>query len=174
MSGFTNNNVNIAPPIGSLIVYAGTSSPSGWLLCDGTSYSTTTYANLFNVIGYTYGGSGGNFNIPDLRNLVIRGCSSTSTITNVKTGSDTVTLAVTNLPAHTHQYFDAAFAGQGGSNPSVMGTGASIDYDNGYWWRQPDGTLIQTQTALLTSSTGSNTPFNIIPSNLAMNYIIKF
>jgi len=54
-------------PVGSLQAYAGASAPSGWLLCDGTSYSTSVYPELYSVLGYTYGGSGANFNVPDLR-----------------------------------------------------------------------------------------------------------
>lgn len=54
-------------PVGSLQAYAGASAPTGWLLCDGTSYSTSAYPELFSVLAYTYGGSGANFNVPDLR-----------------------------------------------------------------------------------------------------------
>ncbi len=53
-------------PTGSIIGFGGT-APSGYLLCDGASYDTTAKAALFAVIGYTYGGSGANFNVPDLR-----------------------------------------------------------------------------------------------------------
>lgn len=46
----------------------------GYLFCDGTTFSTTgDYSLLFSVIGYTYGGSGGYFQIPDLRGQYIRG-----------------------------------------------------------------------------------------------------
>lgn len=41
--------------------------PAGWLHCNGASYSTTVYAELFAAIGYRYGGSGPNFNVPDFR-----------------------------------------------------------------------------------------------------------
>lgn len=44
---------------------SGTSVPVGWLLCDGSSYSVTQYSRLFSVIGYTYGGSGSTFKVPD-------------------------------------------------------------------------------------------------------------
>lgn len=56
-------------PISGILPYAGSSSPSGYLLCDGSAVSRTTYAALFAVIGTTYGaGDGGTtFNIPDLR-----------------------------------------------------------------------------------------------------------
>ena len=56
---------NVSIPVGAIYTYAGASSPAGYLLCDGGSNSTTgTYAALFGVIGYTYGGSGGTFNLP--------------------------------------------------------------------------------------------------------------
>lgn len=54
-------------PTGAMIMYAGVTAPEGWVMCDGVSLSTSTYAALFNVIGYTYGGSGSLFNVPDLR-----------------------------------------------------------------------------------------------------------
>jgi microcystin-dependent protein len=42
-------------------------APSGWELCEGQSLDTAVYPDLFAVIGYTYGGSGSTFNLPDLR-----------------------------------------------------------------------------------------------------------
>jgi microcystin-dependent protein len=59
---------------GFIMAYAlDSSAPLGWLICNGASLSTTTYANLFAVIGYTYGGSGANFNVPDFRGCFLRG-----------------------------------------------------------------------------------------------------
>lgn len=55
-------------PTGALFQWTTATAPTGYLLCDGSSLSTTgTYANLYGVIGYTYGGSGASFNLPDLR-----------------------------------------------------------------------------------------------------------
>jgi microcystin-dependent protein len=53
---------------GFIAMTAGATAPSGWLLCNGAGYSTTgATAALFAEIGYAYGGSGGTFNVPDLR-----------------------------------------------------------------------------------------------------------
>lgn len=41
-------------------------TPPGWLLCDGSSKSRDAYPDLYNAIGITYGGGGGNFNVPNL------------------------------------------------------------------------------------------------------------
>jgi phage-related tail fiber protein len=48
-------------------------APSGYLIADGSLVSTATYANLFAIIGYTYGGTGSGFALPDLRGQFIRG-----------------------------------------------------------------------------------------------------
>jgi microcystin-dependent protein len=60
-------------PVGSIVIHAGSSAPTGWFLCDGASYSTVTYSNLFNSIGYQFGGSGTSFNVPNLKGRVVVG-----------------------------------------------------------------------------------------------------
>lgn len=52
-------------PVGFVADFAGSTAPSGWLLCDGSGLDTTAYAALFAVIGYQYGGAGSTFNLPD-------------------------------------------------------------------------------------------------------------
>jgi microcystin-dependent protein len=56
-----------------IMAWPAASVPSGWLLCYGQSLSTTTYAALFAIIAYTYGGSGASFTLPDLRGRSIFG-----------------------------------------------------------------------------------------------------
>ena len=54
--------------IGDIKMFAGNSTiEEGWLLCDGSALSRTTYADLFAVIGTDYGDGDGSttFNIPD-------------------------------------------------------------------------------------------------------------
>jgi len=84
-----NNSVTIAnttaaasataatTPTGTVVAFAGSSAPSGWLLCDGgsTGVLRTTYSALFAVIGTTYGAGDGSttFNVPDLRGRVAAG-----------------------------------------------------------------------------------------------------
>ena len=61
-------------PAGTLVDYAGTVEPSGWLLCDGRALSRTTYASLFAAISTSYGSGDGSttFNIPDFRGRFAR------------------------------------------------------------------------------------------------------
>ena len=57
-------------PTGSIIAFAGNTLPNGYLLCDGSNVSRTTYKKLFAVIGTTYGSGDGSttFNLPNLNN----------------------------------------------------------------------------------------------------------
>lgn len=54
------------PDVGKIDLYAGTAPPAGHLLCDGRSVLVKDYPYLHAVIGYTYGGSGASFNVPNL------------------------------------------------------------------------------------------------------------
>lgn len=64
----------IIPP-GTVVAYAGTTAPSGWLLCNGAAVSRTTFAALFTAIGTAHGIGDGSttFNIPDYRGRFLRG-----------------------------------------------------------------------------------------------------
>ena len=79
-------------------------APSGWLACNGVSASTTgTYAALFGVIGYSYGGSGGFFNIPDFQGAFLRGFGSPTTSRNLSYASDAIgTYQPSQMGSHSH------------------------------------------------------------------------
>ena len=94
-------------PVGTISPYAGTSAPANWLLCDGAAVSRATYAALFAVIGYTYGGSGGSFTVPDLKGRTVIGVGVGTEITGVLgtvqgVKEVTLTAAQSGVPAHTH------------------------------------------------------------------------
>jgi hypothetical protein len=60
-------------PTGAIFAFATDTVPEGYLECDGSTLSTTTYSNLYNIIGTTFGSGSGTFNLPDLRGQFIRG-----------------------------------------------------------------------------------------------------
>ena len=65
------------------------SVPTGWLACDGSAVSRTTYADLFTAIGTTWGAGDGSstFALPDLEGAFLRGTGSHNT-QNMANGSD--------------------------------------------------------------------------------------
>jgi len=61
-----NTTIHQAINVGSIEMIAYGTADAGWLLCRGQTYPTATYPALFAKIGYTYGGSGANFQLPNL------------------------------------------------------------------------------------------------------------
>lgn len=126
-----NAQLQSANPTGMVVAFAGTTAPSGWLLCTGGTVSRTTYADLFDTIGTTYGSGDGSttFNLPDLRNRVAVGTgASPFGAVGATTGAQSVELATANLPSHQH--------GLGGhthtaSTETVSAHSHSIDHDHG-------------------------------------------
>ena len=88
-------------PTGIVIAWASNTRlpASGYLLCNGGSYNKNTYSNLFDVIGYNYGGSGDNFFVPDLRDC--RPLMTSSSVGGLG-GANSVTLNSNNLASHNH------------------------------------------------------------------------
>lgn len=77
MEFYDGNNWISLTPSGTIQNFGGVSAvaPTGWLLCDGSAVSRTTYANLFAIIGTNFGAGDGTttFNLPDLRGRFVRG-----------------------------------------------------------------------------------------------------
>lgn len=90
-------------PVGTITMFGGSTAPIKWVLCDGRAISRTDYADLFQIIGTTYGSGNGSttFNVPDMRNRFVVGAGSNYNL-NSKGGANTVTLSTDEIPAHTH------------------------------------------------------------------------
>lgn len=122
---------------GVIQMFAGASSPpAGWLFCRGQAVSRTDYADLFAVIGTTFGAGDGSttFNLPDFRDNFPVGAGNRYA-PNSKGGADSVTLTTNQIPAHTHGKSGAITNGiTGGSHSHSMkkvwsdGTGSSNAY----------------------------------------------
>ena len=172
LTGIEGVNTGIVVPWGSASI------PSGFLLCDGTSYATASYTALFAVIAYTYGGSGANFNVPDLRDRTICGVSAgnskslaqtvgANTVTptgNVGGNAASTTLATTQIPSHNHSGTSAmgglnALLGESGMATSAMGGLGNTGGGQGH---------THTLSATFTGSANS-----VLQPTLVLNYIIK-
>ena len=88
-------------PTGTVLAFAGSSAPSGFLLCDGRAVSRTTYTSLFSVIGTTYGSGDGSttFNLPDMRGRVAVGSDANL---GAAAGVQSVSLTAAQNGPHNH------------------------------------------------------------------------
>lgn len=157
--------IGINTPAGILVLSGRSTAPTGWLICDGSAISRTTYSALFSAIGTTFGSGDGSttFNIPDLRDNFPVGKSGTKALGSTG-GAASINIAHTHTgPSHKHTigavestkrtttdgsgdiYADSAHTH--GGNTGASGTGA-------------------------TSSSLSSTQ-SILPPYIALNYIIK-
>lgn len=122
---------NPVPPVGSMIMFAGGTAPSGYFICDGSAVSRTTYADLFAVIGVTYGVGNGSstFNLPDMRGRNPVGAGTGSGLTartlGTQAGSETHTLSVSEMPSHDHTGSTTSSAGGHSHAGSTADAGGS-------------------------------------------------
>jgi len=150
----------VAVPIGATFEYAGSTAPAGYLLCDGSAVSRTTYANLYAVIGTTYGTGDGSttFALPDIRGKFPLGKTASGTYTTLGgTGGETThTLTTSEMPSHTHTVPLTSWNAH---------SGTALSNDTPYY--SSSGTAA-------TNSTGGGGAHNNMPPYIIMNYIIKY
>jgi microcystin-dependent protein len=194
-SCFMPLNNNITPP-GMISQYAGSTAPQGWLLCNGGSYSITTYPNLYSVISNIYGGSlgAGTFSVPDTRGLFVSsaGSQTLNSITYTRTLGEKQNH---QLQDHKHTYSDMIWWDTdtgGGSGQTIFVAGADFQVPGGdNNGSNGDGNFSNRLTKATWPSTAVNpgapiqqwnTPTNVsaitgtdtYPANIAFNYIIKW
>src|ERR1700756_514529 len=88
------------PYVGEIRMFAGNFAPAGWMFCEGQLLPISEYETLFNLIGTTYGGDGqSTFALPDLRGRVPIHFGNGFTLAETG-GVETVTLTVSQIPAH--------------------------------------------------------------------------
>lgn len=147
-------------PPGALTAYVGAAAPAGWLLCDGSTASRTTYADLFAIIGTAYGAGDGatTFNLPDLRGRVAVG---KGTNASVDTLGENDGVTVTNRrPQHRHTPHHHSIGGNandGGVNVQMSTNSSTTAFNSG----QKDG------------GSGVATDALDAPAFLVVNYIVK-
>ena len=163
-------------PAGTVISYAGSTEPSGYLFCYGQEVSRATYSDLFTAIGTTYGVGDGSttFNLPDLRGRTVFGRDNmgglaANRITNSGTGNpgidgtslgatggaDRYALQAAQMPGHTHglDYVDADLG---------VGTNFQVAVENGL------------QGTYQSESSGSDEEHPQMPPTIILNYLVKY
>lgn len=185
----------IQPPIptGTLHAFAGATAPSGYLMCDGSAVSRTTYAALFQVISTTYGAGNGSttFTLPDLRGRVPVGAGTDGAAENTYNPSRGAKFGDYRTQNHFHTG-TTGFMNQNWSHGHIVVGPAG--HSHGVWGGGPLGTFRHSVEAINTDvyglmeaqATDTNHTHNFTtgsagsggsqnqPPSLGVNYIIKF
>ena len=155
-------------PAGTIIMYGGSTSPTGWLLADGSAVSRTTYSALFAAMGTTYGAGDGSttFNLPDFRGLFPKGTGTT----NRAAGKDASGNFYSGILG---QYAQDKMQGHKHSVGTYYGGSGSGNAQGTPW-----NNLYATQYTGDPSNDGTNgiprTAHTTEPQSLGVNFIIKY
>lgn len=167
-SSTTSGSALVIP--GTVISFAGSTSPTGYLTCDGSAISRSTYASLFAAIGTTWGSGNGTttFNVPDLRGYFLRGSGTSSRDPDSpRAVGSAQTEAYLN---HTHPVSDP------GHSHGITLQGMNGGSSGVFYTVLPPATAVQNTISALTgltvstSTTGGN---ETRPDNVAVLYCIK-
>lgn len=159
------------PFVGQIAIVAFNFAPIGWAMCDGQLLAISSNTALFSLIGTYYGGDGvRTFQLPDLQGRVPVGQGEGVGLSPINIGqvggTETVTLTVNQLPAHTHPLIastlEAAVVSPTGS---VLGSKARVPL-----YSAPSS--LTTMSAESIGPTGGNQPVAIRNPYLGMTYII--
>ncbi len=162
------------PFIAEIRIFAGNFAPRGWAFCDGQLLPIAQNTALFSLIGTTYGGDGRTTTaLPNLQGRAPmhpgRGPGLTSRRLGQRGGSDTITLAESQMPNHTHAFMGTTENGVQGTLTSsailARSRGGALYQTNS------SGNLVNMANQALPSAGGSQSHNNMQPF-LTINFII--
>jgi microcystin-dependent protein len=160
------------PFVGEIRMFGGNFAPRGWAFCDGQLLAVSQNDALFSLLGTIYGGDGRTtFGLPDLRGRIPIHAGSGPGLSprrlGAKAGTETETITVNTLAAHSHTLHGSDDPG-GDTAPAgnLPGTGAGT---NLYSTSTPDKTL--NSATIMDNSGGSQSHTNLMPS-LCVHFII--
>jgi microcystin-dependent protein len=148
-------------PVGEVTMFGGASAPAGWLICDGSSKLVADYPDLHAAIGYSHGGAGASFNLPNFTDRFPIGTGTKAIGTSG--GASTKTIAEANLPAHDHG------AGTLGTPTTASATGSGSRLARGTASSAADFSGFIGRTG----NTGSGTALDVMNPWRAITFIIR-
>ncbi|MGH3711974.1 MAG: phage tail protein [Micromonosporaceae bacterium] len=160
------------PYLGEIMIFAGNFAPSGWALCNGQLMPIAENDALFQLIGTTYGGDGEqNFALPNLQSRLPMhqgtGPGLSNRIIGEMAGTESVTLTVNQIPAHTHLARCSNEAG----NQSAPGNGVWAASATAHAYANPGAPLSPMEGSTLAPAGGSQPHDNMMPF-LVMTFCI--
>ena len=123
--------------VGAIKPWTKATAPAGYLLCDGSAVSRSTYAELFAIVSTTYGSGDGSttFNVPQLQGKMPQGYDGNTYNLAGTGGANTVTVAVTNNQAATNASNQSVTVTGSISNTSLTTAQLSSHSHGGDFWK---------------------------------------
>ena len=157
------------PYVGEIRMFAGNFAPAGWMFCEGQLLPISEQETLFNLIGTTYGGDGqSTFALPDLRGRVPMHFGNGFSLAETG-GVETVTLTVSQIPAHTHALLASASPATGSSPAATVPASTQAATITPYGTDAPLTTLLPSSVG----TTGGSQPHNNFQPYLCVDFIIS-
>ncbi len=155
------------PFIGEIRMFGGNFAPVGWAFCDGSLIAISENETLFQLIGTSFGGDGqSTFGLPDLRGRAVVHQGPGFAFSQAA-GSESVTLGIPQIPAHSHNFFASADgADQITGNNGVVATPPSLAP---YFASAPDSALNPGSIV----PTGGSQPHENMQPFLTISFIIS-
>lgn len=154
------------PRIGEIRMFAGNFAPDGWRFCNGDTLLKADYLPLWDAIGYTYGGGGTSFKLPDLRSRIPIHESATHVLAE-SGGVESVSLTISQIPAHTHAM--AAAGDKVGNKVSPAGNHPAQSFNiTPYLNDAPTGSF----NVAAVEPVGGSQPHDNMQPYLCINFII--
>lgn len=166
------------PYVGEIRLFGFPRIPSGWFPCDGRLVSIAEYQTLFVLLSTTYGGDGvSTFGLPNLQGTVPvhqgTGLGLTTRALGQASGSESVTLTTSQMPAHTHQLVATGNTATTASPGSGVLPGALTNGDAMYG-TDLTGATAGTLAPNAVSSIGNNNPHDNTMPTLPVNICIAW
>lgn len=171
-TGWIGISGSIINPSGTIQMWGGTSAPGGYLLCDGSAVSRSTYADLFAAISTGYGTGDGSttFNVPDLQGRVPVGKGTNASV-NALGVNDGQSVA-NRRPHHRTSFTDPGHSHTVQAADTSQGSGGD-SFTRNAGTGQLDSLTVPSHTTGITIGTGNANDASDTPSFLVVNYIIK-
>ncbi|OPA77248.1 hypothetical protein BFG04_03905 [Campylobacter pinnipediorum subsp. pinnipediorum] len=161
---YVQKSDNDGVPPGTIIAFAGSLSnkPAGFLHCDGSSISKSTYSKLYSAIGTTYGSNGSNFNLPDFRGMFLRGIGGNAAGLGSKQGD-----AIRNMTGSMTAFTDYVLYDSASGVFNLSGSSRSSFRNSETGYNKPSKVNFNASRAVPTANENR-------PENYAIYWLIKY
>ncbi len=157
------------PYVGEIRMFAGNFAPAGWMFCEGQLLPISEYETLFQLIGTTYGGDGQTtFALPDLRGRIPVHMGNGLVLAETG-GAEEITLAVNQIPAHTHPLLGTNNFGTTSSPQNNVPAASNVVNVSAYGTDVPSSPVSPNSIG----SIGGNQPHNNFQPYLCVDFIIS-